>query len=258
MNEYGILNILMVFFSALIVSVYLKAFHNDKKSRTTVCASAWGLYIIFQCWVMASHASHPLLVLIVNILLIFLIYEVSYQVDFKTALFRAGFFYVLWMLVEIATNYMLGKLGNTTVPSSFLVGSIISKLIMYIAVHIFKRLHKKDFSTGISQKYWIRLCFVPVVTIYIIHFNIKVYQVVAYTLSDIGNKRRAVKKDGTAYLNVLFFRYYVKHFFYGGGHRHIIIAYGYINHLCISLHSANQHFRHIHPVHTDSSAEQAH
>lgn len=164
MNEYGILNILMVFFSALIVSVYLKAFHNDKKSRTTVCASAWGLYIIFQCWVMASHASHPLLVLIVNILLIFLIYEVSYQVDFKTALFRAGFFYVLWMLVEIATNYMLGKLGNTTVPSSFLVGSIISKLIMYIAVHIFKRLHKKDFSTGISQKYWIRLCFVPVVT----------------------------------------------------------------------------------------------
>lgn len=73
------------------------------------------------------------------------------------------------MLVEIATNYMLGKLGNTTVPSSFLVGSIISKLIMYIAVHIFKRLHKKDFSTGISQKYWIRLCFVPVVTIYIIH-----------------------------------------------------------------------------------------
>lgn len=169
MNEYGILNILMVFFSALIVSVYLKAFHNDKKSRTTVCASAWGLYIIFQCWVMASHASHPLLVLIVNILLIFLIYEVSYQVDFKTALFRAGFFYVLWMLVEIATNYMLGKLGNTTVPSSFLVGSIISKLIMYIAVHIFKRLHKKDFSTGISLKYWIRLCFVPVVTIYIIH-----------------------------------------------------------------------------------------
>lgn len=92
MNEYGILNILMVFFSALIVSVYLKAFHNDKKSRTTVCASAWGLYIIFQCWVMASYASHPLLVLIVNILLIFLIYEVSYQVDFKTALFRAGFF----------------------------------------------------------------------------------------------------------------------------------------------------------------------
>lgn len=90
---------------------------------------------------MASNASRPLLVLIINMLLIFF-YKASYHVSYKTALFRAGILYVLWMLVEVVTNYMLGKTGTAEMSYGFIVGNVISQIVMYILVHVLKRCRK--------------------------------------------------------------------------------------------------------------------
>lgn len=169
MIEYRLLNILMVLFSMQVVSTYLDAFHNHKKNRSIVGWMGWGAYILFQYWVMESNASHPLFILTINIFMIFIIYKSLYHVNNKAALFCAGIFYALWMLVEVATNYVLGKTGVTAMSYGFIVGNVISKLIMYISVHILKHCRKSDSLTDISYKYWARLFFIPLVTIYVIH-----------------------------------------------------------------------------------------
>lgn len=169
MVEYSLLNILMVLFSTQVVSTYLGAFGNHKKKHSIAGILVWGAYILYECWVMESNANKPLFILIINIFLIFIIYKSLYKVNNKEALFRAGILDTLWMLVEVATNYVLAKTGAATMSYGFIVGNVISKLIMYISVHILKRCRKSDSLTYISNKYWVRLFFIPLVTIYVIH-----------------------------------------------------------------------------------------
>lgn len=169
MNEYRLLNILMVLFSTQVISTYLGSFHNHKKIRRTAGWLGWVGYVLFQCWVMESSASQPIFILTINIFLIFIIYKSLYHVGSKTALFHSGILYALWMLVEVATNYVLGKTGADAMSYGFIVGNVISKIIMYILVHILKRCRKSDSLTDISFKYWARLFFIPLVTIYVIH-----------------------------------------------------------------------------------------
>lgn len=169
MIEYRLLDILMVLFSAQVVRIYVSAFHNDKKNRNAAGWLGWGAYIFFQCWVMESNASRPLFILTVNIFLIFIIYMSSYRISSRAALFRAGILYAVWMLVEVATDYVSGKTGAASMPYSFIVGNVVSKIIMYILVHALKQFRKNDPLTDISFKYWGRLFFIPLVTIYVIH-----------------------------------------------------------------------------------------
>lgn len=169
MVEYSLLNILMVLFSTQVVSTYLGAFGNHKKKHSIAVVLVWGAYILYEYWVMESNANKPLFILIINIFLIFIIYKALYQVNNKEALFRAGILDTLWMLAEVATNYVLAKTGVAAMSYGFIVGNVISKLIMYISVHILKRCRKSDSLTYISYKYWVRLFFIPLVTIYVIH-----------------------------------------------------------------------------------------
>lgn len=169
MIEYKLLNILMVLFSAQIVSTYLSASMHKKINRNCVGWLGWSSYIFFQYWVMESNASQPIFILAINIFLIFLIYKFTYQISIRAALFRAGMLYALWMLVEVATNYALVKMGTAVVAYDFIVGNVISKIIMYIFAHVLKHCRKCDSYTEISLKYWIRLFFIPIVTIYVIH-----------------------------------------------------------------------------------------
>lgn len=169
MNEYKVFDILMVLFSTQVVNTYLSAFHNHKRIHGIAGRIMWGVYVLFQYWVMESNASRPLFILTANVFLIFLICKTSYYVNNKAALFRASILYALWMLVEVATNYVLGKTGAAAMSYGFIVGNIISKINMYILVHILKRCRRNSSLTDISLKYWIRLFFLPLVTIYIIH-----------------------------------------------------------------------------------------
>lgn len=169
MNEYELLNILMVLFSALIANTYLGAFRNHKKTFCRIRHLSWIAYILFQYLVMLSNASYPLAVLIINILLIFVIYKCLYHVENKTALFRASILYVLWMLVEVGVSYVLGKAGTSAVPYGFILGNVVSKIIMYILMHTLNHCGRNNTIEDISFKYWARLFFIPVVTIYIIH-----------------------------------------------------------------------------------------
>lgn len=169
MNYYRIIDILMVLFSVQIIRLYLNAFCCKKKRLHKTRWIIWLIYIIFQIWVMISSASFPLFNLVMNILLVFLICYLSYKIDIRLALFLAGILYVVWMLVEVATNYVLGMTGIILLDSGFIVGVIISKIVMYILLHVINRYTRADFMAELPFKYWARIFFVPIVTIYIIH-----------------------------------------------------------------------------------------
>lgn len=168
-NDYKILNILMVLFSTQIVKTYIDSFHDNKKPFNVMKHLTWGVYIFFQYWVMISSASDPLLVLTINIALIFLIYKTSYYIHAKTALFLSGILYAIWMLTEVAVNNILHLAIIEETSYFFIVGSVASKLIMYTAVHFLKRCRKSNLLTDVPFLYWVRLFLIPVATFYIIH-----------------------------------------------------------------------------------------
>lgn len=169
MNDYEVLNILMLLFSTQILRIYLSAFHNQKRASGSVKWMAWGIYIFFQYWVVISGASQPLFILILNIGLIFSIYKSSYYVNSRTALFLSGILYAFWMLVEVITNNFLYLTDIDEYSYFFVVGSAISKIIMYMAVHLLKRFRKSSLYTNMPLHYWLRLFLIPVATFYIIH-----------------------------------------------------------------------------------------
>ena len=167
MDEYRVLNVLMILFSSQIVNTYLHAFHNTKKNYLKWFA--WGAYGLFQYQVMVSTAGMPLLILIINIVLVFSIYKFSYYVDTKTALFLSGILYSVWMLVEVVTNNLLLLTDIKDNLYFFVVGSTVSKVVMYIAVHMVKSYRKSNLYTDMPFHYWLRLFLIPLATFYIIH-----------------------------------------------------------------------------------------
>lgn len=168
MDEYRVLNVLMILFSSQIVNTYLHAFHNTKK-KNYLKWFAWGAYGLFQYQVMVSTAGMPLLILIINIVLVFSIYKFSYYVDTKTALFLSGILYSVWMLVEVVTNNLLLLTAIKDNLYFFVVGSTVSKVAMYIAVHMVKSYRKSNLYTDMPFHYWLRLFLIPLATFYIIH-----------------------------------------------------------------------------------------
>lgn len=164
-----IINILMVAFGVEIVRLYFQVFcwkrRNPHKARWIV----WVLYISFQIAIMVFNASHPFAILMINILLAFLICKLTYDVELKLAVFLAGTLYVVWMLVEVATNYVLTLTGVALLENGFIVGVVISKIVMYILLLVMSRYTKADYMANLPFKYWLSLFTVPAATIFIIH-----------------------------------------------------------------------------------------
>lgn len=169
MIEYKLLNILMVLFSTQIVSTYLNSFRKGQRMCGITGQISWCAYIFFQFWVMESTASQPLLVLLMNIALVFFIGKFYYLINPKTALFLSGVFYSSWMLVEVVVNNLLLFTGIKDSSYFFVMGSAISKIAMYIAMHVMKRYKKSHLHIDMPFRYWIRLALIPIATFYIIH-----------------------------------------------------------------------------------------
>ena len=130
---------------------------------------AWGVYILFQIWVMLSNASHPLFVLTVTSALIFLVYKSTYYVNNRTALFLSVILVAFWMLVEVITGNLLSFITIEQYTYFFTVGNTISKIVMYMAVHSLRHFRKSDLYSEMPLRYWLRLFLIPVATFYIIH-----------------------------------------------------------------------------------------
>lgn len=168
-NDHSLLNILMVLFSVRIVNAYPESFYHDKKSPDNKKYPAWILYILFQYWVMASGAVYPLVVLGGNIISVSLIYKTSYLITRRGALFLSGILYALWMLTEVIVSNLLCLTAIEDSSYFFTVGSVVSKLAVYVIIQALKRFRKSASFSDIPLHHWVRLSFIPLATFYIIH-----------------------------------------------------------------------------------------
>lgn len=174
MNNLELSDILMVLFSTQIVKTYLNTFLSKKAVYHTKQYIVWIIYCLFQISIELVSYSAPLIVLIINIFLIFLISEFSYYGSIKKKFFFACILYVAWMLVEVFTNYILQRLSQS-LAKNFIVGAVISKIIMIFIVNLLMHYKKLKSDNDLPIRYWISLFSVPIITVYVIHnvFQIK-------------------------------------------------------------------------------------
>lgn len=168
MNDYGLLNVLMALFATRIIHIYLTPFRIQVYKHKALCLTVWGIYILFQYLVMVSDAGHPLLILLTNLLLVTLIQLLSCNGDLMAALFRSGFLYASWMAVEVITQNVLLFIG-TDGEHFFMIGNVLSKVAIYIAVLLYGRWRGKDNSLPLPFWHWAELFLVPVASVFIIY-----------------------------------------------------------------------------------------
>lgn len=169
MMEYKLLDILLIIFSTQIIRTYLSVFGNPSKKRGFLLWLLWGVYFIFQIWVNESDSSIPIVTILLNIILVFFIYKISYQVNYKPAIFHVCIFYAFGMIIEIITYLVLEKTGISVMPYGYQVGNVISNITLYLLVHVIKRRKKYNPLANVSVKYWFLLFLIPLASIYIIH-----------------------------------------------------------------------------------------
>lgn len=168
MDDYGLLDVVMVLFAVQIVRIYVAPFKKEVSVHNPWRYAVWVVYIIFQYLVMISDAEHPLLILVTNIILVTLIQITSASGELKTALFRSGIFYASWMAVEVITQNILLLMG-TDGEYFFTVGNIISKIAMYLIVQVHGRWSVKENGAPLSLRHWAKLFLVPASSICIIY-----------------------------------------------------------------------------------------
>lgn len=163
-----LLNILMTLLSAQIARAYLASFSKLSSGSPAWRRMIWIVYICFEYFVMITDAEYPLFILIMNVLFVALLYLYTCGGHFRTALFHSGVFCAAWMAIEVATQGLLLLVGTGS-ENFFVIGNVLSKIAMYIAVQIYSRYKKRENGIPVPLRYWIRLFLVPAVSVYIIY-----------------------------------------------------------------------------------------
>lgn len=158
---------MMILFSVQIIRTYLKSFY-PLIHKHTMRYIIWGVYILFQYFVIFFDIKYSIPILIFNIILVVLLDILSNSSDCLTALFRSEVFYAIWIAIEAITqNFILA----TEIHEEYIIamGNIISKIVIYITVYLRKQTQRKKTYTLIPFWQWIRLLFVPNISIFIIY-----------------------------------------------------------------------------------------
>lgn len=168
MNIYRFLDALTALFSAQILRTYLASFQKSVFRHKGAYYATWMMYLFLQYFIITSDAEHPLPILIVNILLMTLIQFFSGSSDFRTALFRSGVLGASWMAIEVIVQVVLLSIG-TGGEYFFTAGNLISKIAMYLTVHVYRRWQGQNNSISLPFWHWIKLFTVPASSILIIY-----------------------------------------------------------------------------------------
>lgn len=167
MNASLFLDVLMVLFAVHIIHTYLASFRREAIYHKAFCYAAWAGYVLFLYLVMFSHSRYPLLTLFGNIILLAALLFAYGCGDIKTALFRSCVYHASRMAVEVVTQSILLA---TLAGDPFVAGYLISTIAMYFIVQMYKHWRGWDHTAPLSFRYWIRLFFVPLSSMLIIHY----------------------------------------------------------------------------------------
>ena len=186
-NLLILINGSMVFVTLWIVYKYLNTFFKRKEKTSIISIIIWIIFYIYQMMVEFEKGSGSLIILLINIIIIFAICVTGYQGILRNKLFYSILLYVVWLLIEMITFFILNqfKIDNST---SNLIGSFTSKLAVIILVFILSNNINKKHSIRMPIGYLIMIITIPVSSmyiaynIYVLDYNHSNFTIISYII----------------------------------------------------------------------------
>lgn len=160
---YFILNMAMVITTLWIVKIFLGVFFEKMAGKGLFF---WLLFAGFQLFMEYHRESGSVFNIIINYGLILLIAVRGYQKSGKAKLFAVTLFLVVWALIEIFVYYFI-HIAIANRDDIEILGSVITKITMIIAVYIFSLYWSEKRNTEISLLSCVSLLFVSIGSIVI-------------------------------------------------------------------------------------------
>ena len=142
-------------------------FHNPRKIPLR-----YGAWIAYFCLVSAVHAGvniPPLLLLLFNLLMVFIVNVLSYYSSLKNRCIFSIFLVTVWMLMEIVVDMILSSfgMGSWEIKSA---GTAIVSMCMYLLTVITGHYAKGEDRPDLSVPYVLAIIFIPAGSICLIHY----------------------------------------------------------------------------------------
>lgn len=167
-----------------IIHRYLQVFFIPKKCNVLTIVTNFSFFL--HQLEIGYHNIEPIIVLIFNICLVWLIALSGYHKTKKSKLLYTVLLYAIWMILEIAVYFFLKIIQIKDVEFTIL-GSVISKFLAIIMIGIIKHKFFDPYFKSVPVIELIKLQFIPVCSIFISHIifingNNQVDTLIVYSL----------------------------------------------------------------------------
>lgn len=159
-----ILDSVLVFSTLWIVNRFWSSFFEKKTSTFSVLI--WLCFMLWQFAFIWDDGDIHINGAMVNIVLLMMIAIFCYQGRGKEKYFLMAIFYSVWALSEVLVFYLLHSLQIEQAQIE-IIGSVVSKIITIIFVHIFPIMRKEKKYSCIPSRYYFFLLLIPAGSIYI-------------------------------------------------------------------------------------------
>lgn len=162
---YFLLDVTMVIVTIWILKKFLETFFEARKLELSTLA-AWAVFAGYQLFNEYHKGNASIWNTIITILLALLISVVGYEKTGRLKILYLVLFYVVWCLMEMMVYFCLNTVGESE-DGFAVLGSVISKILMIILIHILSLYWKKRQINTIPTLYYYTLMFVPLGSIFI-------------------------------------------------------------------------------------------
>ena len=156
-----------------IIKKFLEIFFEKKRHKMQTVL-LWTVLAVFQFFTeYKMNSALVVYILIVNVLLILAVSVSGYQRAGRIKMFYIFVLQVVWAIVEMISFFLL-KMTLEGYHGIYMLGSVVSKIIMIILVEILAQFWKRKEYASIPTLYYLSFLFVPAGSIYVaIHeFNL--------------------------------------------------------------------------------------
>lgn len=161
---YFVLDTAMVISTMWIVDRFWRSFFEKRKSIFSIIV--WLCFMLWQFIFTWEDKDIHINASVVNIVFLLLIATFCYQGKGKVKYFLVAVFYSVWELVELLVFYLISGMAMGQGQAD-IIGSVVSKIITIIFIHIFSILRKEKNHDCIPAQSYFFLLLIPAGSIYI-------------------------------------------------------------------------------------------
>lgn len=138
----------------------------EKKENTFLSVSAWIFYFLFQVYFQVDAGNPNIITLPLTVLLLLNIAVWGYHSTWKLKGLLSVMLCAVWLLMEMLTVVLISgiPMGH---ESFYMIGTIVSKILMIVLVYIISILWNKRYEEAIPGYFYLYFLFLPAGSIFI-------------------------------------------------------------------------------------------